>query len=90
MKVPMLAQAAKKVPFLDSLRLVAFADAGTLFRPSEFNDVYKRRGEGFGAGLGLRITIPGLGPLRLDYAWPLLGVDKQFRQRVNFGIGQKF
>ncbi len=90
MKLPMLAKAVKKVPFLDSLRLVAFADAGTLFRPSEFNDVYKRRGEGFGAGLGLRITIPGLGPLRLDYAWPLLGVNKQFRQRVNFGIGQKF
>jgi len=88
-KIPLWGK-AKKIAILDSLRIAAFADAGGLLNESSLNDIFGRRGYGASAGAGLRITIPGLGPLRFDYAFPLVQTKSDFEQPFSFGVGQKF
>lgn len=88
--VPFIAQRASKIPFLDSLRLAFFVDAGTLFNESDINSLIGRDGYGISTGLGLRVNLPGVGPLRLDYAIPISGGNSEFYRKFNFGIGQKF
>ncbi len=87
-KVPML-EKLKNVPVLDSLMAVAFLDAGTLMDESFTNSRLDRSGMGIASGLGLRINIPGLGPIRIDYAIPLSS-GGDYTRRFNFGVGQKF
>jgi outer membrane protein insertion porin family len=89
-KVPGLDK-IKKVPFLDTIRLVAFADGGQLINKNDsINNLFQRKGYGYSGGIGLRVNIPGLGPIRLDYAIPLTSTNKEYVQRFNFGVGQKF
>jgi outer membrane protein insertion porin family len=90
-KVPFLDK-VKNVPMLDSLRTALFVDAGTLFGESETNSLFRRSGTGVSIGAGLRFNIPGLGPIRVDYAFPVYtaGGNNSYVNRFNFGIGQKF
>jgi outer membrane protein insertion porin family len=89
-KVPGLDK-LKKVPFLESTRIVAFVDGGQLINENDgINSLFQRKGYGYSGGLGLRINIPGLGPIRLDYAIPLTATNKNYIQHFGFGIGQKF
>jgi outer membrane protein insertion porin family len=88
-KIPLFGK-MKDVKFFDSVRVAAFADTGTLFNESEINDVFGRRGYGSSVGAGLRMTIPGLGPLRFDYAVPLVTTRSDYRQNFSFGVGNKF
>ena len=80
----------KDVAFLETLRIVGFADAGTLFNKSEVNTIFNRKGNGASIGAGIRLTIPGVGPLRFDYAIPLVTTNKDYQQNFSFGVGQKF
>lgn len=89
-RVPFIDKYREKVPFLDSLRLATFIDAGTLLDESETNALLGRDGYGASIGLGLRVNLPGLGPIRLDYAVPISGPNDEFVRRFNFGVGQKF
>jgi len=88
-KVPFLAPFAQKVKFLDSIRVALFADGGTLFNESANNAIFNRIGYGYSIGAGIRMNIPGVGPLRIDYAIPLRGAGSAVR-RFSFGVGQKF
>jgi outer membrane protein insertion porin family len=89
-KVPGLDK-LKKVPFLESTRIVAFVDGGQLINENDgINNLFQRKGYGYSGGLGVRINIPGLGPIRLDYAVPLTATNKNYIQHFGFGIGQKF
>lgn len=87
-KVPMLGK-LKKIPVINSLEAVGFLDAGTLVGESDFNSLFDRSGTGISSGLGFRVDIPGVGPLRVDYAIPLAGGSK-YTRRFNFGVGHKF
>lgn len=87
-KVPLFGK-LKQVPILDSLSTATFFDAGTLVGESNFNRLFDRSGVGASIGTGLRFTIPGIGPIRLDYAVPVTGSD-EYTRRFNFGVGQKF
>jgi outer membrane protein insertion porin family len=89
-KVPFLDTYTEKIPFLKSLRLVAFADAGSLLDPSDTNRFFTRDEEGYSVGLGIRVDLPGVGPIRIDYAIPLGSYNDEYLRRFNFGIGQKF
>jgi outer membrane protein insertion porin family len=89
-KVPFLARYEEKVPFLNSVRLAFFADAGTVIDGYDTNQSFDRDEYGLSAGIGLRVNLPGLGPIRLDYALPLSGGNSEYYRRFNFGIGQKF
>jgi len=78
--------------FLNNLRIAAFVDAGTLFNKSIGTRVYNKPGYAISAGVGLRVFIPGLGPINLDYGIPLtntysVGRDHGF---FTFGMGEMF
>ncbi len=76
--------------FFNDIRLVAFADAGKLFKESVVNDVYKYPGYGISTGFGVRVNIPGLGPIKLDWGYPLtnMGPGRDKRLRFLFDIGE--
>jgi outer membrane protein insertion porin family len=89
-KVPFVSN-IKNFPLKDTLTAAFFADAGTLFSESKFNSIFDRAGFGASIGAGLRFNIPGLGPIRIDYAIPITsGGDNNYVRRFNFGVGQKF
>ncbi len=99
----MLASAEYRVPipfidrltsnsFLNNLRLAAFVDAGTLFNRSIGSRVYDKPGYAISAGVGLRIFIPGLGPINLDYGIPLTNTKGVHRSSgfFTFGMGEMY
>ena len=78
--------------FLNNLRLAAFVDAGTLFNKSIGSEVYDKPGYAITAGVGLRIFIPGLGPINLDYGLPLTNTAGADRGNgfFTFGMGEMY
>lgn len=87
-KVPFLKK-LKKYPIYDMLQVAMFADAGQLFGRGSTDDNYGRRGFGASAGLGIRLNLPYLGPLRFDFGVPIAGARYNVNN-INFGVGQKF
>lgn len=89
--VPILSS-IKKIPLVDKIRGALFIDAGKLYNPAISNYIFDRPGYGISAGAGLRINIPGLGPIRIDYGYPLTKVGRYGDDggRFNFGFGEKF
>ncbi len=80
----------KKVPFFDNLKLSFFVDAGKLFGTDNItNWLYDRPLQAVTAGVGLKVFIPGLGPLSIDYGIPI--TDPQGGSSRNgyftFGVG---
>lgn len=76
------------LPIIERLRFAMFYDIGNVYS-KEFS--FNSEGRGFyndNWGVGLRINIPLLGPLRLDYGFPLTH-DKNLgnKGRFNFGVG---
>ena len=66
-------------------------DAGTLVGGADINDSLDRAGAGASIGAGVRVNIPGLGPIRIDYALPVFGGgDSDYVRHFSFGVGQKF
>lgn len=78
--------------FLNNLRLAAFVDAGTLFSDSIGSKVYDKPGYAITAGVGLRVFIPGLGPINLDYGIPLTNTCGMDRKSgfFTFGMGEMY
>ncbi|MCP5522037.1 MAG: outer membrane protein assembly factor BamA [Verrucomicrobiales bacterium] len=67
------ASAEYSVPVIQSLRLAAFYDIGNVY-PDPYS--FERPSPDYGPysdnyGVGIRLNIPGMGPLRLDYAIPI-------------------
>ena len=72
-----------RVPIaLDKLQWVAFVDAGDSWGGNYTADTGMRLYPD--AGAGVRVIIPSIGPLRLDYAYGSYG------PRLQFSIGQTF
>ncbi len=99
----MMASAEMRVPipfidrltsnsFLNNLRLAAFVDAGKLFNDSIGSKVYDKPGYAITAGVGLRVFIPGLGPINLDYGLPLTNTAGVHRKHgfFTFGMGEMY
>ena len=78
--------------FFNDMRVVAFLDAGRVLSPNTVNDVYKYPGYGIAAGFGLRVYIPGLGPVKLDYGYPLsaIGGGGSKTGRFIFDVGEVY
>lgn len=79
------AYAEYSVPIIEYLRLAAFYDMGNVYY-----DSYDFRIDRFAsdAGIGIRLNIPRLGPLRFDYAVPLSDPDDRGGSgRFNFTVG---
>ncbi len=73
------------IPIIDYLRVAAFYDLGNVFYQSYHFDVTRFATD---VGLGLRLNIPRLGPLRFDYGIPLQDPDHRGGGgRFNFTVG---
>lgn len=59
-----------KVQFLDNVRMTFFVDAGKIFNPTVTDKIYDRPMQAISAGVGLKVYIPGMGPLSVDYGIP--------------------
>lgn len=85
------ASAEYSIPIIERIRLAVFYDIGNVY-PDPYS--FETAGPDYGAytddvGIGIRLNIPGLGPMRLDYAIPMTYDDK-FNDgdgRFQFGVG---
>ena len=78
-----------KVNFLQNLRLTFWVDAGKVFDPTISSTIYDRPVHAITAGVGLKVTIPGVGPLSIDYGFPLTnpGPNGSDQGYFTFGVG---
>ena len=78
-----------KVNFLQNLRLTFWIDAGKVFDPTISSTLYDRPLQAITAGIGLKINMPGIGPLSVDYGFPLTnpGPNGSTNGYFTFGVG---
>ena len=84
------ASAEYSIPIIERLRFAAFYDIGMVYQNAYSFDTH-----GFNTGtynddwgVGIRLNIPQLGPLRLDYAFPIThGSDTSGSGRFQFSVG---
>lgn len=78
-----------KINFLQNLRLTFWVDAGKVFDPTISSVLYDRPIHAITAGMGLKIHIPGVGPLSVDYGFPLTnpGPNGSPNGYFTFGVG---
>ena len=83
------------IPFMDrfkyqvlkNLRLAFFFDAGKIWDPTITSTLYDRPCSAITAGVGLRVNIPGMGPIAVDYGLPLTNVGHYNKQHGYFTFG---
>lgn len=78
-----------RINFLNNLRFTVWADAGKIFNPSITDKIYDRPLYAVSAGIGLKLYIPGMGPLSIDYGIPLTnpGDNGNRSGYFTFGVG---
>lgn len=77
-----------KVQFLDNVRMTFFVDAGKIFNPTVSDIIYDRPMQAITAGIGLKVFIPGMGPLSVDYGIPLTNPGTTgSKGYFTFGVG---
>ena len=78
-----------KIGFLQNLRLTFWVDAGQVFDPTISSVLYDRPLHAITAGVGLKINMPGVGPLSVDYGIPLTnpGPNGSRNGYFTFGVG---
>ena len=78
-----------KVNFLQNLRITFWVDAGTVFNPTISSTLFDRPNHAITAGIGLKINMPGVGPLSVDYGFPLTnpGPNGNRNGYFTFGVG---
>ena len=80
-----------KATFLDNIKFSMFVDAGQLFNGSITNKLYNRPEYGIAGGVGVKLFIPGVGPLSIDYGIPFTNVGSgNKRGAFSFGVGDIF
>ncbi len=70
------------IPFMDrfkydvlkNMRFAFFVDAGKVFDPTISATLYDRPLSAISLGVGLRVNIPGMGPISVDYGLPITHV----------------
>jgi len=95
-----VAELRTPIPFIDKflnykivkdIRLAFFVDAGTLFEETLTNQLYNYPGYAMSMGAGVIVPLPFLGPIRVDYGYPLTSVGAgNKRGRITFGIGDRY
>lgn len=77
-----------KVKFLDNVRMTFFVDAGKIFGSNVSDTIYDRPMQAVAAGMGLKVYIPGVGPLSVDYGIPITNPgDTGSKGYFTFGVG---
>ena len=80
---------SRKVNFLNNIRFTVWADAGKIFNPTIADTLYDRPGYAVSMGIGLKLYIPGMGPVSVDYGFPLTnsGDNGPKHGYFTFGVG---
>lgn len=75
-----------------NFRMVLFADGGGVGGNSLYNSLNSRSNIGAAVGVGMRMKVPYLGLIRVDYGLPLVApiVGGKMIPRLTFGFGDKF
>jgi outer membrane protein assembly factor BamA len=72
-------------------KAVFFFDAGQVNGNSVTNSLLSRSMLGASVGVGVRIKVPMIGMVRLDYGFPLISsVLGGYTPRLTVGFGEKF
>ena len=71
------------------MRLTAFVDAGKVFDSTIADKIYDRPMYAVTAGVGLKLYVPGMGPLSIDYGIPLTNPGRNGSDHgyFTFGVG---
>ena len=87
MPIPLLDRS--KINFLHNLRFTIFADAGKVFGHTVSNKIYDRPMYAVTAGIGLKLYVPGMGPLSIDYGIPITNPGRSGNRHgyFTFGVG---
>ncbi len=73
--------------FLNNIRLTAFVDAGKVFDKTIASKLYDRPMYGIAAGVGVKLYIPGMGPISIDYGIPFTPVGSNGSKHGYFTFG---
>ena len=65
-----------KFDILKKMRLTFFLDAGHIFDPTISSTLYDRPLSAISAGIGLKVFVPGVGPISVDYGLPLTNTGR--------------
>jgi len=78
-----------RIAFLNNIRFTVWADAGKVFDGTLSNKLYDRPMEAVSVGVGLKVFVPGMGPLSIDYGIPLTnpGDNGSKNGYFTFGVG---
>lgn len=78
-----------RIKFLNNIRLTAFVDAGKIFDTTISDTLYDRPMYAVSAGVGIKLYVPGMGPLSVDYGIPLTnpGTNGSENGYFTFGVG---
>jgi len=73
------------------VKITAFADVGKVMGNGLTNNLYSRSSMGASVGFGVRLNVPMLGLIRIDYGLPLVSsILGDFTPRVTVGFGDRF
>jgi outer membrane protein assembly factor BamA len=74
-----------------NLKIALFTDAGQVGGSSVYNNLLSRNSTAASAGVTLRMNLPMVGSVRVDYGYPLLSTLLGSKTpRITFGFGDKF
>ena len=78
-----------RVKFLNNIRFTVFADVGKVFGPTISDKLYDRPMHAASVGVGLKLYIPGMGPMSIDYGIPLTNPGREGSRKgyFTFGVG---
>ena len=76
-----------RIAFLNNIRFTVWADAGKVFDGTISNKLYDRPEYAVSAGIGLKVFIPGMGPLSIDYGIPLTNPGNSGSKNGYFTFG---
>ena len=76
-----------KYDILKNMRFAFFVDAGKVFDPTVTSKLYDRPLHAISAGIGIRVYIPGMGPIAVDYALPFTHVGQYNSKHGYFTFG---
>jgi outer membrane protein insertion porin family len=73
------------------VKVAAFTDWGEVSGANTYNNLLARNSTAASAGVSLRMNLPMVGSIRIDYGYPLLSTLLGSRvPRITFGFGDKF
>ena len=78
-----------RIAFLNNIRFTMWADAGKVFDRTVSDKIYDRPMEAISVGVGLKVFVPGMGPLSIDYGIPLTNPGREGSRHgyFTFGVG---